>query len=115
MLTSSESKYSTFWTKNEKITDEGDEYYFKIYNREQLGCFKVIGVQESFLVDLNDDNVVKLLYTGENEDLFQDYSDDMWFSHNANILSNYLDYTQHNTQYKNLNIKYFRHISACLQ
>ncbi len=90
MLTSSESRYSTYWTKNEKISDEDDRYYFKIYDREQLGCFKVIGVQECFLVDLNDNNVINLLNTGESQDLFEDYSDDMWFSHNANILSKFL-------------------------
>ena len=94
LLTSSESRYSTYWTKNEKINDKDDQYYFKIYDREQLSCFKVIGVQECFLVDLNDENVVKMLNTGESDDLFQDYSDDMWFSHNANILSNYLIYFQ---------------------
>ncbi len=92
LLTSSESHYSTYWTKNDVKEDEFDDRYFSIYDRQNVGCFKVLGVQECFLVDLNDQTVVSEILNVETDyRVFQDYSDDMWFSHNANLLSKLYD------------------------
>ena len=71
LLTSQHSKYSTFLIK----TDQNEEAYYKIYDKKDIGCFKVAGVKESFMVDLNDQqisdvfNQPNVLAKAENNDL----------------------------------------------
>lgn len=64
MLTSGESQHSTYWVKKEEISNE-NKLYDSIYNREQIGCFKVIGVQECYLIDLYDKAVDQLFKTDD--------------------------------------------------
>ena len=45
LLNSFSSRYSTFWTSDENKYDQ-------IYNRELVGCFKVTGLRDCYLVDL---------------------------------------------------------------
>lgn len=64
MLKSFSSTYSTFWT------DASNEYeadlYNKIYNRDKIGCFKVLGVHDCYLIDLKSKNSKNLMNTDEN-------------------------------------------------
>lgn len=71
LLTSQHSKYSTFFIK----IDQNEEIYLKIYEKKEIGCFKVAGVKESFMVDLNDQQISSIfnqpnaLAKAENNDL----------------------------------------------
>jgi hypothetical protein len=46
--------------------------YDKIYNREKVGCFKIVGVHDCYLVDLKNDKIPGLINVDEkivNDDL----------------------------------------------
>jgi hypothetical protein len=46
--------------------------YDKIYNREKVGCFKIVGVHDCYLVDLINDKIGGLINVDEkivNDDL----------------------------------------------
>ena len=81
MLTSSETKFSNYWMSklNEEIGFNNN--YLSIYKRELLGCFKVYGVRDSYLLDLNDQRVKYLLEVDDFE--IQDH--DSWISYYARI------------------------------
>jgi collagen beta-1,O-galactosyltransferase len=65
-------------TNDESLPDNG---YLPIYKRENLGCFKVSGVRDSYLLDLNDTKINQLL---EIEDF--DFKDnDSWVSFYAKM------------------------------
>lgn len=78
LLTSGESKYSTFWMSDEE--DDDGSSYFPIYNRKEIGCFKAIGVRECYLMDLDDEQINGLLNVENNAD-YDD--DDSWISNFA--------------------------------
>lgn len=64
MLVSSETQHSTFWLKLNYYQDEENSGLFEIYyKRNKLGCFKVSGVQDSFMIDLSARNIEKLFRT----------------------------------------------------
>lgn len=68
LLKSTFSKHSTYWTFNER-------QFEMIYNREQLGCFKVAGLRDCFLLDLN--HVARYLLLQPSDQRFQDQDVDL--------------------------------------
>ena len=79
MLTSTFSQTSTFWTQLDlAVAEDVKDSYEDIYSRKTLGCFKTIGLHESYLVDLGDERIVELLDTLEGfETAYGKYSDDI--------------------------------------
>lgn len=63
MLTSGETYYSNFRV-NPK-TD--DELFLPIYTRKSLGCFKVFGLHDCYLLDLKDKQLEALLDASSNK------------------------------------------------
>jgi len=68
---------------SQTIEESGlDNGYLPIYKREKIGCFKVYGVRDSYMLDLGDINLKGLL---EIDDL--DFKDnDSWISFYAKML-----------------------------
>ena len=81
-MSSSETQFSNFWMP--KLSEENgfDNHYLSIYKRESLGCFKVYGVRDSYLLDLSDQNI-KYLFEIENFEI-QDH--DSWISYYARMI-----------------------------
>ena len=72
LLKSFTSKYSTFWTKAESVDNTDIDLYDRIYKREIVGCFKIVGVHDCYLVDLNNEKTQALINIDEkisNDDL----------------------------------------------
>lgn len=69
-MKSSETKHSTFSIKSSNKELE-DEYFSLIYDRKKIGCFRVSGLKESFLIDLKSLKLDKDLETN-----FETLSDD---------------------------------------
>lgn len=81
LLTSGETHHSTYWLRSNYLNDKEEDLFYAYYNREQIGCFKVNGVEESFLVDLFDKNVLKIFQSTEIID--KETENDVQFSYKA--------------------------------
>ena len=58
--------------KAESVDNTDIDLYDKIYNREKVGCFKIVGVHDCYLVDLINDKIGGLINVDEkivNDDL----------------------------------------------
>ncbi len=60
LMTSFDLKYSTYYTNN-------DGYFDSIYNRQNIGCFKVDGLNDCLLIDLNATHLVDGLFSNKYE------------------------------------------------
>lgn len=61
LLRSSETQHSTFSIKSSD-EDSAQILYSLIYDRKKIGCFKVNGVKESFLIDLKSPKLKEFLF-----------------------------------------------------
>jgi hypothetical protein len=87
MLTSSKDRQSTFYILNENDQPARDTIqYQQIYKRQKIGCHKIHQVHSSFLIDLNDENMNKLLI---NDQKLSNLNDDIQLSINARMNSNH--------------------------
>jgi hypothetical protein len=66
LLTSTETLNSNFWM-NSKNDREHEILYLSIYNRQKLGCFKVHGLFDCFMISLRDHMIARLLNVSQNE------------------------------------------------
>lgn len=57
--------HSTYWLRQNYNDSNEPDLFYAIYTRKQVGCFKVNGVQESFLLDLSSQNLDKLFIQNE--------------------------------------------------
>lgn len=73
MLTSGPTDQSNFWFD---LSNEEDFYkiFFPIYKRRSLGCFKVFGLQDCYLLDLKDKQIEFLLDGSSNTDADAEFS-----------------------------------------